>query len=160
MVIIMTEPWISENNMFPKKKIVVKKPETLSETFCKDCKHYFKLTEKTGACLEKIQIVYSTYRCNKYEVGEKLINKEKIVELYYKYNEAIKLFNEVKDTLREIILSSFSNNDIVGDFRILIQSGTQKRLNTNKVRKYLKELGILDEYLTEIPYTRLIVKKL
>ncbi len=141
-------------------KMPIKKVGELGEAFCKDCKHYFSLTEKSGACLEKIKLVYPTQRCNKFEAGEKSLDKEKIVELYYKYSEAIKLFNEVKGTLRKIILSSFTNNDIIGDFRILIQSGTQERLNTKKVKDYLNELGILNEYLIKIPYTRLIVKKI
>ena len=128
---------------------------------CSSCKYFFKLTENVGACIARIKLTRPNWHCPQYEQGENEVNFEKIVELYHQYNEAVKMFNEAKESLREIILQKCKDGTIsVGNFIVKIDTIKQKRLDVKKVKSFLADIGKLDDFIVETEFRRILVRRL
>ena len=119
----------------------------VEEKHCSNCKYFFNITEKAGVC-------------PLHEYGEGKATFEDVIDTYYKLNESLKYMQTVRESLRQLILSQVKDEKRIGDFIVKVREVTQRKLDTKKVKDYLKEQGKLDKFITEVKCKVLHVKKL
>ena len=132
----------------------------VEEKHCDNCKYFFKITEKAGVCILHGTVRLPNWHCPLHEYGEGKATFEDVIDVYYKLSESLKHMQTVKESLRQLILSQVKDEKRIGDFIVKVKEVTQRRLDTKKVKDYLKEQGKLDEFMTEVKYKVLHVKKI
>ena len=132
----------------------------VEEKHCDNCKYFFKITENAGVCILHGVIRLPNWHCPLHEFGESEATFEDVIDTYYKLNESLKHMQTVRESLRQLILSQVKDERKVGDFIIKVKEVTQRRLDTKKVKDYLKEQGKLDEFMTEVKCKVLHIKKI
>jgi len=155
-----------------KKKIKLLKLENveLQNVCCKNCKYYYKIEDsKVGICEITKEVKYENERCNNftYEENEKVANIDLIAEAYDLYKREKEAIQRKIDLLRDAIISSV-NNDLFNfktevlsgnKYAIVVQRVKAERLDTKSVKKYLKELGVLENFLKYSEFVRVDVKR-
>ena len=132
----------------------------VGEKYCDNCKYFFKITEKAGVCILHGVVRLPNWHCPLHEYGESEATFEDVIDTYYKLNESLKHMQIVRESLRQLILSQVKDERKVGDFIINVKEVTQRRLDTKKVKEYLKEQGKFNEFMTEVKCKVLHVKKI
>jgi len=87
------------------------------------------------------------------------ITKDELYEyLAEKYFELSKQKSEIENKLK-ILKSSLIKlgSGIYGKYEVKVTTFTTKRLDSNAAKKYLEELGVLNDFLKEIKSTRISV---
>jgi len=81
------------------------------------------------------------------------------VAMFYTLSkDAIEEYQKMMNTLRDILIRRVEGKEETDNFVVNVTKVKSKRLDTNKVRKYLKKKGILDKFLVESSYYRVEVK--
>lgn len=81
-----------------------------------------------------------------------------IAMFYQLSKDAIEEYQKMANTLRDILIQRVEGKEETDNFVVNVKKVSSKRLDTNKVRKYLKNKGILDKFLVENSYYRVEVK--
>ena len=82
-----------------------------------------------------------------------------LAEFYVLFKEAEEEYKRNRDFLRDVIINKVKGKAETEEYIVNVQEVTANRLNTKKVRDYLKRLGILEEFLERSKYYRVEVKK-
>ena len=113
----------------------------------------------TGICSKREKIVLGNYNCPNFEEGKPTkADLDTIVMFYQLSKDAIEEYQKMANTLRDILIQRVEGKRETDNFIVNVTKVRSKRLNTEKVRKYLKKKGILDKFLTESSYYRVEVK--
>ena len=155
-----------------KRKIRLVKLENaeLEKITCKSCKYFCKIKgSKLGICELTREVKYETERCNNftYNENERIASIDLIAEAYDFYKREKEAIQRKIDLLRDAIISITSNNlfnfkteVLSGDkYAIVVQRVKSERLDTKSVKRYLKELGVLENFLKFSEYIRVDVKR-
>jgi len=115
---------------------------------------------KAGICKERETVVYGSYCCPLYEEGKPMTaDLNVLAEFYVLFKEAEEEYKRNRDFLRDVIINKVKGKAETEEYIVNVQEVTANRLNTKKVRDYLKRLGILEEFLERSKYYRVEVKK-
>jgi len=131
---------------------------------CIRCKHFMKLSEKHGLCTIRKSIKAVSYRCYEYLEGECMsIDVNTLLEYYLVLKEDIDDLQNTINYLRDFIIKIYGEGKLkaieTDKYVAIVEKVVQNRLDTNKVRKYLDELGKLDDFLVRSEFYRVIVKR-
>jgi len=137
----------------------VKKVGEIAQKTCETCTHYIPLDDKSGVCVKHIKYTYITQTCSYHttEVTDEL-KLERIAEAYIEINNKIQQLQELKEILRKAIIHEVQTKAVTPKYIITVSNIKQKRLNTEKVKQFLKSINKLDEFLTESEYQRVKIK--
>jgi len=158
--------------MVKEKKIQVRKIETEEiQRQCNNCKFFTKITDTIGICNYKNKLVLPCFNCLVWEHGEpKTATIDDIAYLYEWTKLELEAMKKQLDTLRDIIINEsgkilneikmLDNIEVYGDHYIIkVKKVKTKRLDTEKVKEFLKKMRKLNEFLTESEYYRVEVKR-
>jgi hypothetical protein len=163
-----------------KKKIQLVKLETerADEITCKNCDNFYRIPNtKLGICGLTKEAKYETERCDNFkakELGEsviKIADVDLIAESYELYKREIDLIVNKANLLRDVIINLATKNtkDTMFNFKTEVLNGSKYavivsrvkscRLDTKAVKEYLKNKGILDNFLKESEFFRVEIKR-
>jgi len=150
--------------MVKEKKIQVRKIETEEiQRQCNNCIFFMKITDTIGICSYKNKLVLPSFNCLVWEHGEpKTATIDDIAYLYEWTKLELEAMKKQLDTLRDIIINEFTYGDTVvhtDHYIIKVKKVKTKRLDTEKVKEFLKKMRKLNEFLTELEYYRVEVKR-
>jgi len=145
--------------MKKKKKIKIKTVQTIKPITCSNCSNFLILEGNVGICKKRERIVLGNYNCPNFEEGKPMKADLDTVAMFYTLSkDAIEEYQKMMNTLRDILIRRVEGKEETDNFVVNVTKVKSKRLDTNKVRKYLKKKGILDKFLVESSYYRVEVK--
>ncbi|MCD6148682.1 hypothetical protein J7J18_04875 [bacterium] len=145
--------------MKSKKKLKVKAVQEIKQITCNNCSNFLILEGNIGICKKRERIVLGNYNCPNFKEGEPMKADLDTVAMFYQLSkDAIEEYQKMANTLRDILIQRVEGKRETDNFVVSVTKVKSKRLNTEKVRKYLKKRGILDKFLTESSYYRVEVK--
>jgi len=146
--------------MAEKKKLKVQKVAELEQKTCSNCSNFLIIEGMTGFCKKREGVFYGSYYCPMHEKGEPAeVDLVSLVVQYVIFKEELEQIQRQLDILRDAIIRRVKGEADVGTYVVKVQEVTVNRLNTKKVRDYLKRMGILDEFLVQSKHYRVEVKK-
>jgi len=138
-------------------KRVVK--QVVKQVTCNNCSNFLILNGNVGICKKRERIVLGSYNCPNFEEGEPMKADLDTIAMYYQLSKyAIEEYQKMANTLRDILIQKVKGKAETDKFTINVTEVKSKRLNTEKVREFLKKKGILDKFLVESSYYRVTVK--
>ncbi len=143
-----------------KKKLEIKYIQKVEQVKCSNCSHFLKLNENIGICDFRYKVVYSNFNCPNFKEGDVMeIDLDKLAQFYEYFKEMVDEYKKNADLLRDMLITKVKGRKETKNFKIIVTEVKVNRLNTEKVREYLKRKGILDKFTTTGSYYRVEVKR-
>ena len=145
-------------------KVQVKLVSRVEGVKCRDCKYGINLDEKFVFCTKRVKVNYCNQTCSEGVAGESIVYEEdleRIIDIYLNNKEMIEILKEQNEAIKKLLVTEIeTGSEIVGKYDVRIIRFKQKRVDTDKVKEFLKEKGVLEDYLNEVEIVYPKIKRL